>query len=336
MKINKQNHGLLPGMYDLKKIWNPSWFQGNRKKDNYFEGWYFKVADSQTDMSWAFIPGISLALSDSHSFVQIINGKTGQTWYFRYPLEAFSFSHKGFQVQVGNNRFSSKQVELDIDESEFRLKGHLQYQNNIPFKASLLRPGIMGWYRYVPFMECYHGVVSINSQVDGTLVYNDKTMNFVKARGYIEKDWGRSMPESWIWMQTNNFETPNTSFMLSIARIPWIGKSFTGFLGFLQTEGKRFDFTTYTGAKIVDIKTESTSIDIAIQSKQFRLAVESEKRTAGSLKAPQAGNMQRIIHESIDSNIHVTVTDRQNHILFQGIGRHGGLETVGDQKLLLQ
>ncbi len=192
----------------------------------------------------------------------------------------------------------------------------------------------MGWYRYMPFMECYHGLVSIDSQVDGTLIYNGKPMHFINAKGYIEKDWGTSMPKAWIWMQTNNFQTSRTSFMLSVARIPWIGKSFTGFLGFLQTQDKRYDFATYTGARIIDIKNEETKMRIVIQAKQFRLVAEAEKKTSGALKAPQAGNMQRIIHESIDANIKVTLTDKQNKILLEGLGRNAGLEIVGDQKIL--
>ena len=30
------------------------------------------------------------------------------------------------------------------------------------------KAGIMGWYRFVPFMQCYHGVVSLNHKLNGT------------------------------------------------------------------------------------------------------------------------------------------------------------------------
>ncbi len=35
-----------------------------------------------------------------------------------------------------------------------------------------LDPGIMGWYKYVPFMQCYHGVVSLNHELKGQLRIN--------------------------------------------------------------------------------------------------------------------------------------------------------------------
>jgi hypothetical protein len=124
----KIKEGGLPGMYDLKKIWNPTWFQGNRKKSGYFEGWYCKVVSHEGKQSWAFIPGISLSKGDDHSFVQVINGKTGNTWYYRFPLDAFSYSKEGFHVQIANNNFSSKHMTLDLDSDQGRFQGDFLLQ----------------------------------------------------------------------------------------------------------------------------------------------------------------------------------------------------------------
>lgn len=320
--------------YAFKKIWNPDWFQGNHQKKNYFEGWYFKTVSENGGHSMAFIPGISVNGTDSHSFVQAINGKTGQTWYFRFPLEAFNFSGKGFSVRVGPNFFSEKGLELDLQNETGFFKGKLNFGETARFPVSLRRPGIMGWYRYVPFMECYHGVVSLDHPVGGNIESPEGLLNFNKGRGYIEKDWGTSMPEAWIWMQTNHFEQAGTSFMLSIAKIPWIGKSFTGFLGFFLHQGKLYSFATYTGAKVVKIDHRNNDLTIIIKCLKFSLEITAEKGEKGSLKAPVSGNMERVIHESIDANIHIKLTDRQGNILFSGSGTNAGLELVGETSIL--
>jgi hypothetical protein len=57
--------------------------------------------------------------------------------------------------------------------------------------------------------------------------------------------------------------------MLSVARIPWIGNAFTGFLGFFLFQGKRYDFATYTGAKLNLKIEESGSVHISITGKNF-------------------------------------------------------------------
>ncbi|MPN29068.1 hypothetical protein SDC9_176516 [bioreactor metagenome] len=93
--------------------------------------------------------------------------------------------------------------------------------DQVKYKSDkLLNAGIMGWYRFVPFMECYHGVVSLTHNLNGKIYINNEVHNFKDGKGYIEKDWGSSMPSAWIWMQSNHFNENNSSFMLSIANIP--------------------------------------------------------------------------------------------------------------------
>ncbi|MDY0197703.1 MAG: hypothetical protein RBR68_07795, partial [Tenuifilaceae bacterium] len=78
-----------PGVfYGSKQLWNPEYFQGFKKTKNYFEGWYFKVVSASGNHRYAFIPGISLG-ADPHSFVQVIDGKTGETQYHRFAIEEF-------------------------------------------------------------------------------------------------------------------------------------------------------------------------------------------------------------------------------------------------------
>ena len=48
----------------------------------------------------------------------------------------------------------------------------------------------MGWYRFVPFMECFHGVVSLNHELEGDFLIENQVFSFDGGKGYIEKDWG--------------------------------------------------------------------------------------------------------------------------------------------------
>jgi tocopherol cyclase len=326
-------------IYNQRKIFNPSWFQGNREKTKYFEGWYFKNVSSDSTSVWSFIPGISLVEGDNHSFVQVINGQTGETYYYRYPATEFLFSSKSFEVCVGGNYFSENRIVLDLNNGENSFKGELFYDDMTTYPTWLARPGIMGWYRYMPFMECYHGVVSLDHNINGSLLYNGKALNFNGGRGYIEKDWGSSMPESWIWMQTNHFNEPGTSFMLSVARIPWIRKTFTGFLGFLLHNKKLITFATWTGDTVTSLHHGDKEAWISVLGKKYLLEVHAVKQpkvggNKGALKAPVFGKMERTIHESIDAEIEVTVTSVNGNTFFKGTGKHSGFEMVGDLDLL--
>jgi hypothetical protein len=321
-------------VYHFRKIWKPHWFQGNNKKKNYFEGWYFKNVSANGNHCWSFIPGVSLVGEDAHAFVQAINGKTGETFYFRYPLKTFSFSSNSFTVKIDKNVFSEEGFYLDINQKEQTFKGEIKFKNIVGYPANLMRPGIMGWYRYVPYMECYHGVVSLHHDIIGSLNHNAVELDFSDGNGYIEKDWGSSMPSAWVWIQSNHFETANTSFMLSVARIPWIGKTFTGFLGFFLYKNKVITFSTYTGARLISLENEKNKVRIEIQDKKYRLILEGENNSDGPLKAPVLGKMDRIIHESIDAEISIKLIKYNGEIIYEGVGKNAGLEMVGNLDIL--
>ena len=79
----------------------------------------------------------------------------------------------------------------------------------------------MGWYAYVPTMECFHGILSMNHTLTGQLTLNNSKLNFDGGKGYIEKDWGRNFPKNWIWAQSNHFLDSELSVSISLATLPW-------------------------------------------------------------------------------------------------------------------
>jgi hypothetical protein len=331
----KNRPACLP-FYSIKKTWRPALFQGHSKKKNYFEGWYFKMASADTSTVLAVIPGISLsrAKEKSHAFVQVIHGQTGNTSYIEYPLEAFQFSNDSFLVRVGPNVFSRYGARLDIQGPALSLQGDVCFSNPRPYPVKMFRPGIMGWYRFVPFMECYHGVVSLGHGIKGQLEWNGSVIDFNGGKGYIEKDWGKSMPSSWVWAHSNHFQDTSVSLMVSIAEIPWLGSSFTGFLAVLSHGDQVYTFTTYTKARITDHHIHDKGVKILIEDKHYRLKIKASRSQTGHLKAPVSGAMDRRIAESLDAEIAVSLSRQEGGLVFGGTGKNAGLEMVGNVRKL--
>ncbi|MFP4469719.1 MAG: tocopherol cyclase family protein [Bacteroidales bacterium] len=327
--IQRHNHPL----YSIRKTWNPVLFQGTKKKSRYFEGWYFKLVSEGGKHIWSVIPGVSITGDNNrHAFIQLINGKTAETWYVKYPLGDFRFSQKEFLVETGRSRFSYEGLDLNIDDPASGLKvyGTIGFRNIRPLESTLLNPGIMGWYSFVPFMECYHGLVSMDHDLSGNLIINGEKISMKDGKGYAEKDWGRSMPSAWIWMQSNHFEKEGVSLMLSIAKIPWLRSSFTGFLCVLLLNGKIHRFATYTGAVIEHIELTGDNLSTSITNNEYRLQITASHASRGMLAAPLNGAMDRRIAESVDAHIELKVTHNAGEIIFAGTGVHAGLELVGD------
>ena len=45
----------------------------------------------------------------------------------------------------------------------------------------------MGPFSFVPFMECYHGVLSMNHSIKGRLDFNGESLSFDNGKGYMER-----------------------------------------------------------------------------------------------------------------------------------------------------
>lgn len=325
----------------MLRIFSPQVYQGPRRlaHKGYFEGWYYKFVTKQ-NRSIALIPGISLGKNESKAFIQIIDGKDGSSDYFSFPVNEFNISYDPFSVEIEGNRFSLEEVSLS---GNLPVTGRVSLIDPGSYPVSLLRPGIMGWYRYVPFMECYHGVVSMGHRLSGQFLKGDEVIDLNSGSGYIEKDWGTSFPTSYIWMQTNSFSSPGTSFLLSLARIPWLGSWFRGFLGFFLHEGELITFSTYTGSylEVHNIEKESVSMTIrgkgrggrGRMKKEDRLVVSASRKAAGELKAPVIGSMERRISESIDGLINLKFYHGEQ-LVFHEESPCSGLEIVGDKKEL--
>jgi hypothetical protein len=339
-------------MMKILRMFNPTLYQGAAKRSSYFEGWYFKQTSNaainagKAAQAVSFIPGISRAKAGSGSgdraFVQMIDGATGMTRFFPFPVEEFSVQDKPFRVTVGRNHFSLAGLSVDLQDSEGTVKAELAYGPVTGLSRKSPWPGIMGPYSFVPFMECYHGLVSLDHRVDGFVTMNgvgsgavEQTVKFSGGRGYIEKDWGRSMPRSWVWVQSNTFDPAvgPASFFFSLARIPWLGSWFNGFLAVLYAGGVEYRFASYTGAKVKLLSFDGSTVSVLVVDRNRKLEVSIRRNHEGALAAPVDGALDRRISESADSWVRVVLKQRHGGTdlpLFDAASAASGVEIVGD------
>lgn len=313
----------------IRALWRPEMYHGWGKSSSYFEGWYVKMIDSTRSHAFAVIPGISLGENgENHAFIQVLDGIAKKSYYYKFPVSDFKPDAYDFSLKLGNNFFSKDEVMLDLPI----IKGHIQFKNRVNWPSSFFSPGVMGWYSFVPLMECYHGVISMDHDLTGFIHRTDKNedISFDEGRGYMEKDWGKSFPSWWIWLQSNHFsKNKMASVMVSVARIPFLGNHFNGFLGGWYFEGKLYRFTTYTGAKL-KTKIVGQSIHITLSDKVYRLEIQAKHESgAGELKSPVKGEMTGKVNESLQGILQVSFF-QGDKCLFQDTAEMAGVEVGGD------
>lgn len=248
----------------------------------YFCGWYFKCQSASQTL--AVIPAVHTSREGRSASVQLLTD-TG-AWNLCFPYEVYRAQKRDLRIRVGENTFGEDGVSLNLTAPGLTAVGTLRFGPLTP-----IRYDIMGPFRFVPFMECRHSVVSMRHTVNGEVCVNGEEYRFSDAVGYIEGDRGHSFPRVYAWTQCC-FD--GGSLMLSVAEIPVSPFHFTGIIGVIMWQGKEYRLATYLGAKVAKIENGEVTVR---QGDMVFTAALIEKHPH-PLFAPTGGVMSRIIHES--------------------------------------
>lgn len=258
----------------------------------YFHGWYFKQQNEEDTI--ALIPGFQEDGNGNRSaFIQVIFNEDSH--FFSYPMDTFYAEGNQLSIRIGTNTFSTKGIHVAIEGSDFSCKGTLRFG---PFYE--LGKDCMGPFRFLPFMECRHSILSMGHRVSGELQIGRpgrSELDIVfdqESTGYIEMDRGTSFPKAYTWVQCNRFGGKACSVVAMAAVIPYLGTAFQGTICEVYVGGHIHTLATYLGAKVM---TNHDNRLVVKQGKQ-RLEIQVIKDVAHPLKAPNRGVMERMIHES--------------------------------------
>jgi len=315
----------------MNKHLHPEVFQKKLYNKNYFEGWYYKLVTSDGKNTVSFIPGVSYNKKTSHCFIQCIhhNKSTGiESYNVNYPIGDFTSEDQPFSVKINENSFSLSSINLSIKSDNLSVDGKIHIGQLSPIKKSALRPNIMGFFSYMPFMECKHGVISMNHDLTGSIEINGENIDFTGGKGYIEKDWGRSFPDKYIWIQSNHFENPDASLFCSVATIPFMMFSFTGYICNFQIGEDEYRFATYTGSKLSVVEFSENRISLIFNNRKHTLKLDGETSDSKELIAPKNGTMVKTIKEVLSGKVSIVLTDKSSNIIFSATSNQCGMELV--------
>ncbi len=277
-------------------------FSFHRIRPKFFEGVYYKLT-SPLNKTLVLIPGFASG-EDKHAFIQVFNGRDYH--YIRYQLSEYERLDTG--IKIGENYFSIDHVKVEIDRDELRLHGELELTSHTPWPAA---KGAMGPFAYLTFMECYYDILSFCSTSTGRLVIDGKSVDFSDGRAYLEKNWGTSFPQKWIWAQAQHFSTYEPlSLTLSVALIPFLGFHFLGFMTAFSHDGRVYRFTTYNHSRIKSLVNGDGSIEIVFVRRKDELRVVLDKSTFVPLNAPRMGNMTKECLETLNTSIKLSFYQR--------------------------
>lgn len=291
------------------------YFHGNHRKKSYFEGWYLKHQCGNETV--AFIPAFHIDKEGNQSAsLQIITKDTAHR--VNFPIMDFYAEEERFKVKIGKSWFSEHGAHLHIKDRHISVYGDLFYGPLDPPEED-----IMGPFRFLPHMQCVHGILSRYHTVRGSLRINGATICFQSGWGYIETDRGSSFPSEYVWTQCNHFKKEKKcAVMVSSANIP-VGKAhFTGCICDIFYQGQEYRLATYHGARPA---LEGRSL--RLNQGPYSLLVQPLQEAPQALASPVSGTMSGTIHESASCVVRY-VFSKGEETVFDLTSPHAGFEWV--------
>ncbi len=323
---------------NLKSLRTPDLYHGRLSK-NYFEGWYFKLVDSKMKHAFAFIPGVFYSPSGGydHAFIQVIDGMEKTYQYERFKTNDFSAARDNFAVNVGGSSFGRSGLDFNLAGRGATVKGRVDFSNHLGWPDSFLNPGSMGFYNYIPKMQCYAQVCVMDFDLSGSLEINGQFVDFTGGKGYIEKNWGSAFPYSWVWVQGNSFQKARASLSCSLAHIPFPVSSFRGFLVGLYVDDCFYEFTTMNRSK-AEVIQKGTDIVMHLKNRRHSLTLDCETNSEDFilLNGPRGDQMVPLVQENLQGKVTVILKENAGRkVIYEDFSQCAGVEYGGDQMMVL-
>jgi tocopherol cyclase len=215
----------------MKNLQTPhSGYHWNGIDKGFFEGWYFRVTLPKICESFAFMYSIedpSDTSSHSGGAVQILGiDEQYLSCSFPDPHQFWAATNRLGLGHWGETKLAIRPQLLSVSEFDTQVVQGYQitptlHQGTLPEKncrwcyqvlpvygwgqPQQIQQATAGWLSYLPIFEPGWQVLMAHGLATGWIEWQGTRYEFSNAPIYGEKNWGRSFPEKWFWLNCNSF-----------------------------------------------------------------------------------------------------------------------------------
>lgn len=306
---------------------NPAPFRGSRKTKCYFEGWYLRLSAANDPWNFALIPGISIGPDGKAvSFLQFIESE-GTSHYIPFGFDEFYASDQSMDIRIGRQRINRHSISIDLRERGLDLIAELEPEESAGFGDQDHSLNVMGWASKVPKLPCYHHIIHMSCKLRGKVIWKDEIFDFSGGTAYMEKDWGSTFPEKWSWMQSSKFDNVSGALSAVVSGIQLGPLYIPAGVAAFQLDDRRYLWSSASG-HLFRSRIGDGIADLRFYNGRHQLKLEAQAGRSAPLIAPAQGEMNRVIRESMDSSVSVTLSDYRGKTVYKGFALNAGLELV--------
>lgn len=293
----------------------------------WFEGWYIRVVDSSNHLSFA-----TITTTGTHEKKFLMSepyppGYKAFVFAPKNPREAFSVEEFPKQTQLirpglvprkelwkasGGSELTLSGLDLRMNESSYRIE--ISFGQHTPWNPQNVNWGPAGVAGFLPMLPLQWFVVSTKTEVTYRITKPDGTKIQGQGFAHIEKNWGKTFPQAWMWIQGIS---KNGEHQLAIAGGPLkLGPStLTTFLVGVRGPDLSVDINPAQGPQVkYETWSDPCNGRFRIRAKNLRYKVEvlasAPRETFVPLAIPTSqGYLKNLAQESFYSTVRVKVWD---------------------------
>lgn len=271
---------------------NPTQLQGNFSKSNYFEGWFQKIYSQEHNVSFIIIYGFATANStEEMGFIQLYFPNQ-EVIRLNFHKDDLYLNRKKHIVKFGSQLISRERIYISTDTFQIDLTISTD-------KHSTFKQKTMGNFYLIRGLPCYHCVIQNNSNVSGEIAINQMHYKLTNANGYLEKNWGTSFPDNYIWLHAIELNNPDNQLLFSQADIIYRNKIHRKHLGYVKINGVYRDLRRVKKQHISYQQLNPNEFQITIDDIIVELIIPKEKTKNIVFDSPKNGKMcSNITHHS--------------------------------------
>ncbi|MEP0856178.1 tocopherol cyclase family protein [Trichocoleus sp. DQ-U1] len=189
-----------------------------------------------------------------------------------------------------------------------------------------------GWLSSFPIFEPGWQILMAHGLATGWIEWNGKRYDFTNAPAYGEKNWGRSFPQKWFWLNCNGFdESPDIALTAGGGRrgVLWWMES-VAMIG-LHYQGKFYEFVPWNSKVSWNIEPWG-SWQMQAHNSEFEVELTATTNLPGTLlRAPTEKGLIFCCRDTMNGQVDLELRQRgdKSKIILKAGSSLCGLETGG-------
>lgn len=337
-----------------------SGYHWNGSKERFFEGWYFRVTLPEIKQTFAFMYSIEDPQGEqaySGGAAQILGPKDQYLWRTFPDVKSFwgakdylGLGHWGkttlqTQPQLLTPDQFSKQIQEGYQVTATLHQGYIQdpgssrdarwYYETKPVygwgNPLQTQKSTAGWLSFLPIFEPGWQILMAHGLASGWIDWCGERYQFTNAPAYSEKNWGRSFPQKWFWLNCNSFNNqPDLALTAGGGRrgVLWWLES-VAMVG-IHYQGQFYEFVPWNSQINWQIQPWGRW-QMQARNQDYQVELTGTTELPGSpLRAPTETGLIFCCRDTMQGYLSLELRSRGGEIILQATSDVCGLEIGGD------